>query len=54
MAKKKVCSNCKFYHDASCSHFWIEKPEQQTCDDFRPIKEVKSRERQTEIPHSRP
>ena len=35
MAKKKVCANCKFYHDASCSHFWIEKPEQQTCSDFR-------------------
>ena len=34
MAKKKVCANCRFYHDASCSHFWIDRPEQQTCDDF--------------------
>ena len=54
MAKKKVCSNCKFYHDASCSHFWIDRPDEQTCDDFRPTKEVRNCERQTEIPPNRP
>lgn len=35
MSKRKVCANCKFYRDASCSHYWIDRPEQQTCDDFR-------------------
>lgn len=37
MPVKKVCDNCMFYHDASCSHFWITKPEEQTCDDFRQV-----------------
>lgn len=35
MPKRKVCANCKFYRDASCSHYWIDRPEQQTCEDFR-------------------
>lgn len=43
MPKRKVCANCKFYRDASCSHYWIDRPEQQTCEDFRQNEPEQSR-----------